>query len=56
MTMMRIVPSGSTFLSSVCDPFNCHVNAYCLKDNHYHVVIETPNGIFSKGMRQLNGV
>jgi REP element-mobilizing transposase RayT len=25
-------------------------------DNHYHVVIETPEGNLSKGMRQLNGV
>ena len=32
----------------------CH--AYCLMPNHYHVVIETPEGNLSKGMRQLNGV
>jgi REP element-mobilizing transposase RayT len=32
----------------------CH--AYCLMDNHYHLVIETPDGNLSKGMRQLNGV
>ena len=25
-------------------------------DNHYHLVIETPDGNLSKGMRQLNGV
>jgi len=24
--------------------------------NHYHLVIETPDGNLSKGMRQLNGV
>ncbi len=29
---------------------------YCLMDNHYHVVVETPEGNLSKGMRQLNGV
>jgi len=34
--------------------FICH--AYCLMDNHYHLVIETPEGNLSKGMRQLNGV
>ena len=28
----------------------CH--AYCLMNNHYHLVIETPNGDLSKGMRQ----
>lgn len=32
----------------------CH--GYCLMDNHYHLVIETPDGNLSKGMRQLNGV
>jgi len=32
----------------------CH--AYCLMSNHYHLVIETPGGNLSKGMRQLNGV
>ena len=32
----------------------CH--AYCLMNNHYHVIIETPDGNLSRGMRQLNGV
>ncbi len=32
----------------------CH--AYCLMDNHYHLMIETPDGNLSLGMRQLNGV
>ncbi len=32
----------------------CH--AYCLMNNHYHLVVETPDGNLSKGMRQLNGV
>lgn len=32
----------------------CH--AYCLMDNHYHLIIETPEGNLSLGMRQLNGV
>ena len=32
----------------------CH--AYCLMDNHYHVLIETPDGNLSAGMRQLNGI
>jgi len=43
-------------LKKTCDRFNwlCHV--YCLMDNHYHLVIEAPDGNLSKGMRQLNGV
>ena len=34
--------------------FICH--AYCLMGNHYHLLIETPDGNLSKGMRQLNGI
>lgn len=34
--------------------WRCH--AYCLMDNHYHLLIETPRGNLSAGMRQLNGV
>lgn len=29
--------------------------AYCLMDNHYHAVIETPRGNLSAAMKQLNG-
>lgn len=36
------------------DNWLCH--AFCLMDNHYHLVLETPNGHLSKGMRQLNGI
>ena len=36
--------------------FNWICHAYCLMTNHYHLVIETPDGNLSKGMRQLNGV
>lgn len=32
----------------------CHT--YCLMNNHYHLMIETPDGNLSHGMRQLNGV
>ena len=43
-------------LSEVVRDFNWAVHAYCLMDNHYHFLIETPDGNLSKGMRQLNGV
>jgi len=43
-------------LSSVVDRFNWLCHAYCLMDNHYHILIETPEGNLSRGMRQLNGV
>lgn len=32
----------------------CH--AYVLMDNHYHLMVETPDANLSRGMRHLNGV
>jgi putative transposase len=43
-------------LGDVCSRFNWVVYAYCLMDNHYHLLIETPQGNMARGMRQLNGV
>ena len=43
-------------LSECVDRFNWVIYAYCLMDNHYHLLIETPDGNLSQGMRQLNGV
>lgn len=43
-------------LDSVCERFNWTCHAYCQMTNHYHIVIETPEGNLAKGMRQLNGV
>ena len=43
-------------LGGVCKRFNWAVHAWCQMDNHYHVVVETPEGNLSQGMRQLNGV
>jgi len=43
-------------LGQVVERFNWLVHAYCLMDNHYHLLIETPDGNLSKGMRQFNGV
>ncbi len=34
--------------------WRCH--AFCLMDNHYHLLIETPQGDLSAGMRQVNGL
>jgi putative transposase len=42
--------------SQVCHRFNWRCHAWCLMDNHYHIVIETIEGNLSQGMRQLNGV
>lgn len=43
-------------LGNTCRRFNWRCHAYCLMDNHYHIVIETAEPNLSKGMRQLNGV
>ena len=43
-------------LEQVVNRFNWVCHAWCLMDNHYHLLIQTPDGNLSKGMRQLNGV
>ncbi len=43
-------------LGTICKRFNWRCHAYCMMDNHYHIVIETAEANLSKGMRQLNGV
>src|SRR3990172_3746573 len=43
-------------LQQVVERFNWLCHAYCLMDNHYHLMIETPDGNLTGGMRQLNGV
>jgi len=43
-------------LHKVTKRYNWLCHAYCLMNNHYHLVIETPDGNLSRGMRQLNGV
>lgn len=43
-------------LAEVVVRFNWRCHAYCLMTNHYHLVVHTPDGNLSKGMRQLNGV
>lgn len=42
--------------AQVCERFNWRCHAWCQMTNHYHVVVETPEGNLSQGMRQLNGV
>lgn len=43
-------------LEKVIAQFNWICHAWCLMDNHYHLLIQTPDGNLSKGMRQLNGI
>ena len=41
---------------NVCQRFNWRCHAYCLMDNHYHIIIETVETNLSKSIRQLNSV
>ncbi len=43
-------------LAKVNKRFNWICHGYCLMNNHYHLIIETPDGNLSSGMRQLNGM
>jgi REP element-mobilizing transposase RayT len=46
------------FLASLAqsrDRYHWLVHAYCLMNNHYHLVLETPRPTLARGMRHLNG-
>ena len=43
-------------LSRVVERFGWACYAYCLMDNHYHLLIETPTANLSRGMQLLNGM
>ncbi len=43
-------------LASVVARYRVGCHAYCLMSNHYHLLLQTPEGNLSTAMRQLNGV
>ena len=43
-------------IEEVVGRFKWHCYAYCLMDNHYHLLVETTTCNLSMGMRQINGV
>ena len=43
-------------LKEAADLWNVRISAYCLMDNHYHALAQTPQGNLSRFMRHLNGV
>jgi len=43
-------------LRNVIERYGWKCYTYCLMNNHYHLLIETPGANLSIGMRQLNGV
>lgn len=44
-----------TLLQNTIDRLDWYCHAYCLMDNHYHLLIETNSPTLSKGMKFLNG-
>jgi len=45
-----------TILGQVTRRYHFLLHSYCLMHNHYHLLIETPEGNLARGMRQLNGI
>src|SRR3990167_2207194 len=43
-------------LGDISESFRVEVHAYSMMDNHYHLLIHTPEGKLSRAMRHLNGV
>jgi putative transposase len=43
-------------LMESCEMWNVQISAYCLMPNHYHLLIQTPDGNLSRCMRHINGV
>ncbi len=45
-----------TILGDLVERYNWCCHGYCLMDNHYHLLVETPDANLSAGMRQLGGI
>lgn len=43
-------------LADVTEIYRLEVHAYCLMDNHYHLLLHTPEAGLGRAMRHLNGV
>ncbi|HIJ89295.1 MAG: transposase [Desulfobulbaceae bacterium] len=43
-------------LMETAEAWNLKVSAYCLMSNHYHLLLQTPDGNISRCMRHINGV
>jgi putative transposase len=43
-------------LADVHRMFGVEIHGYCLMDNHYHLLLHTPQGALQRAMRHLNGV
>lgn len=43
------------YFESATKRYGAVIHAYCLMSNHYHLLLETPEGNLSQIMRHLNG-
>ena len=43
------------YLESASQRYDALIHAYCLMDNHYHLLLETPSANISQIMRHING-
>jgi len=43
-------------LGEACRMWGVRVHAYCLLANHYHLLLETPEGKLSRALRHINGL
>ena len=44
-----------SYLDSATERYGAVIHVYCLMDNHYHLLVETPLGNLSKIMQHING-
>lgn len=45
-----------TVMQEAASHWNLRIAAYCLMTNHYHLLVQTPDGNLSRCMRHINGV
>ncbi|HEA69007.1 MAG TPA: hypothetical protein ENI07_19660, partial [Desulfobacterales bacterium] len=43
------------YLESATTRYDAVIHAFCLMDNHYHLLLETPSGNLPRIMRHING-
>jgi len=44
-----------SYLESATERYGARIHCYCLMSNHYHLLMETPEGNLSQIMRHING-
>jgi putative transposase len=44
-----------SYLGTATERYGAAIHAYCLMDNHYHLLLATPEGNLSQIMRHING-